>query len=218
MKTKKRILFKVIELFNGSGYYTPTLADLAKACNMSRGNFAYHFKYKEDLLDEIAGQMSLDIDEMQSRRKGYPAFSNLSLDIRTFGMLQKRYLFIFRDMSILSFASIRKVMSEWSEKTIRQNMDSFAFAIEVGTMKPEPFQGLYYNLAVNTWLIMYYWVAQQNVRVMSETESAEKMVWSTIIPHFTSKGLNLFTSYYGESFLKELGAPFEVFVDQKQLF
>ncbi len=218
MKTRKRIIVKAIEIFNERGYYTPTLADLAKACGMSRGNFAYHYKFKEDLLKEIAQQMKNDIEEMQSKRKGYPAFSNLSLDIETFGLLHKRYVFIFRDMSILSFASIKNVMSEWSEKTIRQNMDSFAFAVEVGTMKSEPYPGLYYNLAVNTWLIMYYWVAQHSVRKVQRSEKAEKMVWSTIIPHFTEKGIRLFTSYYGESFLRELGAPFEEFIDEKQLF
>ena len=109
-------------------------------------------------------------------------------------------------------------MSEWSENTIKQNMASFAFAIEVGTMKPEPYQGLYYNLAVNTWLVMYYWVAQKSVRSVKTNEQAEKMVWRTIIPHFTEKGMDLFSSFYGEEFLTDLGDPFNAFVDQKELF
>ena len=184
---------------------------------MSRGNFAYHFKFKEDVLAQIAEKMKGDIEHLDHQRKGYPAFSNLTLDIAIFGNLQTKYEFIFRDMNLLSHQPIKDLMSSWSERTIQRNMQSFSFAIKVGTMKKEPWPGLYFNLAVNTWLIMYYWVAQQHVREVTSAEKAEKMVWSTIIPHFTEKGIDLFSGFYGSEFLEDLGASFADYVDLKKV-
>ena len=50
------------------------------------------------------------------------------------------------------------------------------------------------------------------------SKEAEKMVWSTILPHFTAKGLAAFKSYYGEDYLNKLGDPLSAIYDQKQLF
>ena len=218
MATRDRIIECAISEFCCHGYHRPTLADIAQACGMSRGNLAYHFKDKELILDAIAERLTEDITSIQKSRKGYPAFANLSLDMRTYALLQVKYPFIFRDTSVLEHPSIRQVMSAWSKKTIVRNMESFAFAIEIGNMKPERYPGLYHHLAINAWLITYYWISQKAVRQINDNNDAERMVWSTIIPHFTEKGLKAFTSYYGEDYLKNLGEPLSNFTNQNLLF
>lgn len=218
MTTRERIIECAIAVFSERGYHGPTLADLAHSCSMSRGNLAYHFKDKEVILDAISERLKSDITQIQRSRKGYPAFANLSLDMRTYALLQERYPFIFRDTSVLEHASIQEVMSDWSKTTIRRNMESFAFAIEVGNMKSEPYPGLYHHLAINAWLITYYWISQKAVRQIDDHEDAERMVWSTIIPHFTEKGLSAFSSYYGADYLSNLGQSLHNLIKQKQLF
>jgi len=146
------------------------------------------------------------------------AFSNLSLDIKTCGFLQKKYPFVFRDMSVLEHKAIKDVMTDWSQKTIKRNIGSFAFAIEIGNMKNEPFDGLYYQLAVNAWMISYYWVAQKAVRKVLKQDEAEKMIWCSIIPHFTEKGMQAFKSYYGNKYLDKIGKSYLNYIEQKQLF
>ena len=49
-KTKGKILEKAILLFNERGIPNVKLQHIADACNISVGNLAYHFKFKEDLI------------------------------------------------------------------------------------------------------------------------------------------------------------------------
>lgn len=53
MKTKEKILFASIELFNQSGATIITTNDIAKSLNMSPGNLYFHFKNKEQIIREI---------------------------------------------------------------------------------------------------------------------------------------------------------------------
>jgi len=218
MKTRERIISQVIDAYNTKGYHAFSLADLAQLCNMSRGNLAYHYKYKEDILDDIAVKMQKDIQRFSKKRKSYPAFHNLNLDIRTCTFLQGKYPFVFQDMSILKHDSIKDVMTKWSRNVIKQNMNAFAYGIEVENIKDEPIEGLYYQLAVNAWLITYNWLAQKNVREIGQKEEAAVMVWSTILPHFTKKGLSEFEGYYGADFLKNYGIPIKQYSSIKHLF
>jgi len=218
MKTRERIISSVIDAFNEKGYHSFSLAELAQKCNMSRGNLAYHYKYKEDILDDISVKMVRDINRFLKRRMDYPAFYNLNLDIRTCRFLQEKYPFVFRDMTILEHDSIKEVLTKWSKEVIKRNLNAFAYGIEIENVKPEPYAGLYYQLSVNAWLITYNWLAQNYVREIGDLEKAERMVWSTIIPHFTEKGMDAFLNYYGKDFISNFGIPIKQYMELKHLF
>ena len=218
MLTKDRILQTAVAHFNQRGYHSMTLTDIAHSCEMSRGNLAYHYKNKDHILNDLVVRMVREVRELQNQRKDFPAFSNLSLDVRTCGILQERYRFIFRDTSVLEHNTVKRVMKIWSEVSIRRNREAFGFGVDIGNMKPELFDGLYSQLAVNAWMVAYYWVAQQSIRIVDHQEEAEKMIWSTVIPHFTTKGMNSFEQFYGPNYLKQMGKPIEEYIDLKQLF
>jgi len=218
MQKKDKILETAIEVFNDKGYHAVTLTDVAHACEMSRGNLAYHFKYKKHILNDLIVRMVNQVRHIQLGRKDYPAFINLSLDVKTCGILQDKYKFIFRDSSVLEHNSVKRVMKIWSEISIKRNLEAFAFGIEVGTMKPEPFDGLYHQLSVNAWMVAYYWVAQQSVRSVGSHEEAEKIVWSTVVPHFTEKGLAAFQKRYGADYFDHGGIPVTAYQKEIQLF
>lgn len=217
MKTRERIMAAIIQAFNEGGYHGYSLTDLASICKMSRGNLAYHYKNKEAILDDISIRMKKDIKRFRARRKDFIAFYNLSLDIRTCRSLQKWYPFVFRDMSVLSHASIKDVLSDWSKEVIRSNLNAFSYGIKVNNVKPEPYEGLYYQLAVNAWLITYYWISQKEVRDLHHEEEAEKTVWSTIIPHFTDKGKKEFIQFYGDNDRLQFGIPIKQYMDLQHL-
>jgi AcrR family transcriptional regulator len=214
MKTKDKIIEKAIALFNEHNYDIITLADLAEALGISRGNLAYHFKEKELILNEIAVHLQRDIDQAMKLRMDFPAFSNLQVDIKSYHKLQQKYRFIFSNQTVLHHDAVKMVMHDWSERTIQHNMDAFAFAIENGNMEKEPLPGLYHHLAVNTWMITYFWLSQKVVRNDTSNQDAEKMVWSTIIPHFTSKGIASFEKHFGEGSSQNLGKPFDFYTEK----
>lgn len=211
MTTKEKIIQTAIDLFNEHGYEVTTLAHLAEKLNMSRGNLAYHFKDKEYVLESIAQNIQIEIDQEMKNRREFPAFSNLQVDIKAYHKLQLKYRFVFGNNSVLQHKSIRKVMQSWAERTIQNNLEAFAFAVEAGNMEAEPYPGLYHHLAVNTWMITYFWLSQKDVRNLNNQQDAEKMVWATIIPHFTSKGIQAFEKYFGQGSTQNLGQPFEQF-------
>jgi len=216
VKKREFIIARAIEAFNEKGYHAYSLSDLAEICKMSRGNLAYHYKYKEDILDDISVKMMRDIKRFQKRRVDFPAFYNLSLEIRTCRSLQRWYPFVFRDMSILEHSSIKDLMENWSKEVIKRNLSTFAYGIEIGNVKPEAYEGLYYQLSVNAWLLTYYWVAQESVRTVGR-EQAEKTVWSAIYPHFTEKGMAAFDQYYGAGFLGLSGVSISQYMELKHL-
>jgi len=218
MTTKNRILTVSIQQFNLLGYHQVTLADIAKACDMSRGNLAYHYKNKVHILNDLVVRMVTEVRTIQDQRKGFPAFTNLTLDVRTCRILQGRYKFIFRDSSVLEHKHIRRVMNIWSEVSIQRNNEAFAFGVSIGNLRPELFNGMYAQLSINAWMVAYYWVSQETVRDIKKGEEAEKMIWATIIPHFTDKGLRAFEAYYGKSYMSKMGKPINKVVKQNLLF
>ncbi|MCB1876688.1 MAG: TetR/AcrR family transcriptional regulator [Chromatiales bacterium] len=51
--TRKQIVAAADDLFYRQGFDHTSFADIAKAVNISRGNFYHHFKTKDDILDAV---------------------------------------------------------------------------------------------------------------------------------------------------------------------
>lgn len=51
--TKQQIINAADELFYAQGFGETSFADIAKAVSISRGNFYYHFKTKDEILDAV---------------------------------------------------------------------------------------------------------------------------------------------------------------------
>lgn len=51
--TREQIIAAADELFYRRGYEYTSFADIAAAVNISRGNFYYHFRSKDDILDAV---------------------------------------------------------------------------------------------------------------------------------------------------------------------
>ena len=51
--TRERIVEAADQLFYRQGYEHTSFADIAEAVQISRGNFYYHFKTKDDILDAV---------------------------------------------------------------------------------------------------------------------------------------------------------------------
>lgn len=218
MNTKDRIIKHSIAKFNKSGYGAVSLFELAQSLGISRGNLTYHFKDKEALLKAILNEMWEKIEAQRIKSRMLPSFENLNNEVKLYFKFQKKYAFIFMDSQVLKLPFINKEFKEMSRQTILDNKAAIAFAIQLGNMKPEPFPGIYNNIAIMTWLLSFYWQAQSIVRGNTKETDGEKIIWSLLIPHFTEKGIKSFKNYFGDKYYQELGEPFELDINNYMSF
>ena len=205
---KDSIVDKAIPLFNQRGYASVSLYELANTLNMSRGNLTYHFKDKEILLGAIAQRMWNQIEKERSKSRQLPSFENLQNEVRLYYKYQREYKFIFTDPHVLRHEMIMNQFREMTDQSIADIKASIAFAIQLGNMNPEPYPGIYNNLAVTTWMLTFFWLPQQVIRGEKTTKDGDRMIWSLVIPHLTQKGINSFEKFFGKEVLENLGEPF----------
>lgn len=208
LTTKQRILSQARKVFNEQGYGSVNLLDLAKSLDMSRGNMTYHFKDKEVILEALVEEV-WERFRVGKKSASLPSFANLHHDAQLYYELQRAYAFIFQDMQMLTHPLIASKMKNLCDQTIHEIEVAIAFSIQVGNMKDEPVPGTYKNLALTSWMLMFYWSSQQTVRHSKIKEDGEKVIWSLLLPHLTEKGLEAFKQYFGETYFNDLGEAFE---------
>ncbi len=211
LSTKQKIINKAIELFNKNGFSAVTLYEIAVALKMTRGNLTYHFKDKDQLLKVIAEELWMKMKTERNKVRKFPSFENLHNEIQLYYRIQKAYSFIFLDYHVLNHNAIQSDFRKMTHQYIKECEATIAFAISAGNMHPEPFEGMYHNLAFTTWMISFYWFSQQMIRgeyVDSHHDDGEMKIWSILLPHFTQKGLKAFRDFFGEDYLKRLGKSF----------
>ncbi len=217
METKQRILNQALKVFNKSGYGAVNLFELAKSLDMSRGNMTYHFKDKEVLLKELIDQLWEKLTNGMVA-KSIPSFQNLHHDAQLYYRLQKEYSFIFHDNQVLKHPLIAPKMKSLCDKIIKDIETAIAFSIQLGNMKEEPVPGVYKNLAITSWMMMFFWSSQQMIRGDKTKEDGEKVIWSLLLPHLTEKGLASFKKFFGEDYLADMGEEFDQNMDSYLTF
>jgi len=213
MSTKQRIMNTASQLFNSNGYGAVNLFEIAGELGMTRGNLTYHFKEKDQILKAIADEMWSKMMVERNKSRQLPSFENLHNEVQLYYKFQKQYAFIFLDSHVLNHPLIKEKFREMTEQTIRDNEAAIAFAISTGNIKPEPFKGVYKNIALNTWILAFFWLAQQIIRGEKTEKDGEAVVWCQLLPHFTEKGLNAFKAFFGEDYLDQLGDAFDTTID-----
>ena len=61
---RQRIVTAADQLFYHQGYENTSFSDIADAVGISRGNFYYHFKSKDEILDAVIASRVSDIEHM----------------------------------------------------------------------------------------------------------------------------------------------------------
>jgi len=212
--TKHKIIEAAVDFFNKEGFAAISMQELANGLDMSRGNLTYHFKDKDTLLRKIAEQMWVEMGQERIHSRTFPSFQNLHNEVQLYYKIQRSYAFIFLDPHVLKHKYIREQFRKMTEETIRDNKTRIAFSVQMGNMHPEKIPGTYHNLAFISWMLTFFWLAQQIIRGEKTEEDGEKMIWSIMIPHFTEKGLKAFKNFFGEEYCNDLGQPFDVDISQ----
>jgi AcrR family transcriptional regulator len=96
MKTKERILATSNELFNRHGVQAITTNHIAKALKMSPGNLYFHFRNKEEILQELFKRMGTETYQIwkQNRSTQVTPLEFIDLNFEVYW----RYRFFHREM------------------------------------------------------------------------------------------------------------------------
>ena len=215
---KEKILSTATKLFNEYGYGTVTLYDIANEMNISRGNLAYHFKTKDDIIKVLAEEMWEKIVEIFSISDTIPSFKNLHKQTEDYIDCQREYAFIFLDNQVINHPNLKSKITEITKRGIEANKMAIAFAMANGNFEQEPFNGAYNNLAFLVWNIGSIWTSQQINTGELSIENVEALMWSIIYPHFTKKGRKAFYNFFGDDILDRLGNPFDTSIEAFMAF
>ena len=208
MTTKEKIIKAATQAFNEKGYGAVNLKELAKRMGISRGNLAYHFKDKELLLAVIVAEMWKKIREEKLKAKQSVSFKNLRSLTQMYYSFQQEYSFIFLDTQVTNHPIVKGQFRAMVKQSVEDFEDIIAFGIQAGNLKEEQLPGTYKSLAFSVWMIGFYWLSQQITRGEKTVADAEKVIWNLVLPYMTQKGIAAFKQFYGETFYKELGEPF----------
>lgn len=208
MTTKEKIILHAVQLFNKEGYGAVNLHELATSMGMSRGNLTYHFPDKESLLLAISDLMWERLTADRAKLVNLPSFANLHHGAKLHFKYQLEYKFIFQDHNVLNHPEILPRFRNLTKEYMREFYAAIAFSMQLGNMKPEPVDGMYKNLSLSIWIVMFSWSFQRPLREEA-TENGEKVIWSMLIPHFTEKGIGAFKNFFGDEYYESLGAPFD---------
>ena len=159
MKTRDRILFKSLELFNEQGERLITTNHLAAALGMSPGNLYYHFPNKDAIIfelfqqyaDQMQSTLHLPSDRPLTQRDKVQLFEHI-LDCLW------RYRFLHRDMTHLinDNEMLREHYREFAKRMLSSVHMLYTLQINSGLLKEtEEEIGA---LLVNIWIIATSWV------------------------------------------------------------
>ena len=192
-KTKKKILKMALMLFNEQGLPNVKLQNIADACNISVGNLAYHFKFKEDLIVTIADQISAELSPIVGENHEFPSLLDFDNQLSIYHALINKYVFFFLDVVELerTLPTIHKQRVEHINLMVAQIYHWIKENELKGVFRKEIHPEQYTHTAHAIWMLISFWMTQK--KVLSKNELDEEhfkiVVWNQLLPNFTTLGL-----------------------------
>lgn len=160
MKTRDRILYKSLELFNEQGERNITTNHIAAALNISPGNLYYHYRSKEDIIYALF----LTYQNNMLQALTVPTDRLMTYDDKTgyfeaiFHQLWE-YRFLHRDLGHLLEESVRlrTAYREFARKIMAQAYLVYMGLCEAGFIEAD--ERYVRALIVNVWVITTNWAS-----------------------------------------------------------
>ncbi len=205
--TKEIILDTSLSLFNSLGLSKVTLRTIAKKMGISQGNLNYHFKKREDIIEELYFKLVNNIDssmsDLQQSKNPFQLLVSISQTIMS-NFFEYRFF-------LLDFVQImrenEKVKTHYSElSTQREQQFSMLFnlLIENDLMRKEVLSNEYKNLYKRFQMLSEFWISDAeilNSKITKKTILNYSMILTqAIFPYLTSKGQKEYHSLVGSEF------------------
>jgi AcrR family transcriptional regulator len=203
MKTKEKILWEALDLFNEKGVDSVSSKQISDEMGISYGNLCYHYPRKDDVVMQlyIKFQEELDDQFIEIQQQGFDIEMMLE-SLRK--MLEIFYKYKFISLGFTSivrrFPRIKKSALENFEKrkfVMRQVVD---FLISQGYVKFERIEGHYDNIIHLTQIMLNSWISDSETFYKgTEHEKINyylEIFYSYMRPHLTSSGVAVFEKHY----------------------
>ena len=193
--TKDKILIAAVSLFNRYGLPNVKLQHIADECNISVGNLAYHFQYKEDLMSTIAENIIAEIAPVVRGDNHFPLLIDFDNQLSKYYALINQFAFFFLDVIELerSYPNIHQQRVKYINMMVDQIYQWINGNVQKGIFKNEIHLNQYAHTAHVIWIIISFWLTQKKVLSTGtngrDEEKFKVVVWNQLLPSFTNVGL-----------------------------
>ena len=205
--TKQKILQTAIQLFNAKGVNNVTLRTIAEEMGISPGNLAYHYKNKESIIEEAFKAMEAERNSVLTGVQEIPSLEIIYHQVLPLYEVEKKYSFLNLDALhiIRNHPEFADLQRTYIAKNIDYNRAVISLSVSSGIMKPETINGEYDRLAKRIWMVVNFWLTQEELRGENSGQKEEllAMVWEQIVPHFTEEGLYKYQKLFARTEVEE---------------
>jgi len=195
MKTKDKIIYTAIKLFNKQGTNLVSTNHIAKEMGISPGNLYYHFRSKNDIIRSISDNFSNELGSaLKIQLDTISDFSsNLTSLFNRFFKIQQSYQFLFlegvhltkQDSRLLdNYTNLRSLIKKGYHELLSN-------LVKIKIMKRQSLN-IIDELLDTQWIIMWYWInhtiLDRNTYDDFQIKKGIKLSFSIIKPQLTSIG------------------------------
>ena len=195
MKTKDKIIYTAIKLFNKQGTNLVSTNHIAKEMGISPGNLYYHFRSKNDIIRSISDNFSNELGSvLKIQLDTISDFSsNLTSLFNRFFKIQQSYQFLFlegvhltkQDSRLLdNYTNLRSLIKKGYHELLSN-------LVKIKIMKRQSLN-IIDELLDTQWIIMWYWInhtiLDRNTYDDFQIQKGIKLSFSIIEPHLTPIG------------------------------
>ena len=195
MKTKDKIIYTAIKLFNKQGTNLVSTNHIAKEMGISPGNLYYHFRSKNDIIRSISDNFSNELGSvLKIQLDTISDFSsNLTSLFNRFFKIQQSYQFLFLEGVHLTRKDIRLLDNYTKLRSLIKKgyHELLSNLVKIKIMKRQSLN-IIDDLLDAQWIIMWYWInhtiLDRNTYDDFQIKKGIKLSFSIIKPQLTSIG------------------------------
>lgn len=206
-KTKQRILKKSLQLFNNKGIVNISLRDISKKLNISVGNLQYHYKKREDIVEDLYFNLVQKIEkEILALNKNAPINIFFDAPVKIMIILFEYRFFLIDFVNISrNNETIKRHYSQLSIKREEQFIILINVLIARNIFRKPLLRNEYVNLYKVIEVISNFWFSNsliQKDNLSKEViEEYSVLISQIIYPYLTKQGKDKFSNTYTDLLL-----------------
>jgi len=200
-KTKKKILFTSINLFNERGIFNVLNQEIAEASGISLSNFNYHFPTKKDLVLSVCGYMRNILNKRITENK-LLVNDSIPLEVaRIYLEFEKEFKFFYLDT--YNILKSYEVLDKEIEFQIHEAVLLIKNMIYIGVGKGDMIHGpgiienTYEELSNQIWMTCHFWYAQSHFKHEKQNIVSKGLdaCYRILAPYLSPKGIKRYKTF-----------------------